>query len=187
MNPSRTIPLVLVSLMILMEIYASRLRRSEAKTDDRGSLFALWLLIGGGYGVAFSLWRGGGPAGPVLGVWAVWTGAGLALAGMGLRVWSIATLGDYFTYVVKVTPEQTVVDTGPYRLLRHPSYTGALLTGIGIGLSLRLGLAPLIIGATSLAGYWIRMAVEERALAEGIGEAYRAYMGRTKRLIPYLW
>ena len=47
--------------------------------------------------------------------------------------------------------------------------------------------APAVIGLTSLAGYWIRMAVEERALAEGIGEAYRAYMGRTKRLIPFIW
>ena len=61
------------------------------------------------------------------------------------------------------------------------------MTGIGIGLSLRFALAPLIIGATHLLGYSIRMAVEERALAEGIGEPYRAYMARTKRLIPFVW
>ncbi len=186
MNPSRTVPLVLVALMILMEIYASRLSRSEAKTDDRGSLFAVWLLVGSGYAAAFSMWNGRLPVGPVLGVWAVWAGAALALAGMALRVWSIATLGRYFTYVVKVTPDQKVIEIGPYRLLRHPSYAGALLTGIGIGLSLRVAAAPSAIGVTSLAAYAIRMAVEERALAEGIGEPYRAYMARTKRLIPYL-
>jgi protein-S-isoprenylcysteine O-methyltransferase Ste14 len=187
MNPSRAVPLALVWLMILMEIYASRLSRLEARTDDRGSLFAVWLLVAVGYGAAFSMWSGGAPAGPRLGVWALWVGAAVAAAGMALRVWSIATLGRYFTYVVKVSPDQKVVDAGPYRLIRHPSYAGALLTGVGIGLSLRLGAAPLIIGATSLAGYWIRMAVEERALAGGIGEAYRAYMGRTKRLIPFVW
>jgi len=187
MNPSRAVPLILVSLMILMEIYASRLSRSEARTDDRGSLFAVWLLVAVGYWAAFSMRSAGALAGPALGVWAVWAGAATALAGMALRIWSIATLGRYFTYVVKVSADQAVVETGPYRLIRHPSYTGGLLTGIGIGLSLRLAWAPLIIGATSFAGYWIRMAVEERALSEGIGEAYRAYMGRTKRLIPFVW
>ncbi|THD64530.1 isoprenylcysteine carboxylmethyltransferase family protein [Phenylobacterium sp.] len=187
MNPSRAIPLVLVSLMILMEIYASRISRSEARTDDRGSFFAVWLLVAAGYWAAFSMWGARAPVGLPLGVWAVWVGAAVAAAGMALRIWSIATLGRYFTYVVKVSPEQKVVDTGPYRLIRHPSYAGGLLTGIGIGLSLRLGVAPLIIGATSVAGYWIRMAVEERALSEGIGEAYRAYMSRTKRLIPFVW
>jgi protein-S-isoprenylcysteine O-methyltransferase Ste14 len=71
--------------------------------------------------------------------------------------------------------------------VRHPSYTGGLLTGIGIGLSLRYGLAPVIIGGAMLASYLIRIAVEERARAEGIGEPYRTYMTRTKRLIPLVW
>ena len=75
MNPSRAVPLVLVSLMILMEIYASRLRRTEAKTDDRGSFLAVWLLVAVGYGAAFSMWNGEPRLGPSLGPWALWTGA----------------------------------------------------------------------------------------------------------------
>ena len=62
----------------------------------------------------------------------------------------------------------------------------ALLTGIGIGLSLRFA-AAVTIGVTSFLGYWIRIAVEERALADAIGEPYRAYMARTRRLIPFIW
>jgi len=111
----------------------------------------------------------------------------VAIAGIALRAWSVRTLGQYFTYVVKVSPDQKVVDTGPYRLIRHPSYAGGALTGVGIGLSMRYALGPAIIGGAMLASYLIRIAVEEPALAEGIGEPYRAYMARTKRLIPFIW
>jgi len=104
-----------------------------------------------------------------------------------LRVWSVAVLGRYFTYVVQVSTDQQVVDTGPYRLIRHPSYTGALMMAGGIGLSLRHAWPPLLIVATSFTAYLIRMLVEEHALAQGLGEPYRAYMARTKRLIPFLW
>jgi len=96
-------------------------------------------------------------------------------------------LGQYFTYAVKVSSDQAVVEAGPYRLLRHPSYTEGLLTVIGIGLSMGYALAPVILGGVTLAAYLVRIAVEERALAEGIGEPYRAYMTRTKRLIPFVW
>ena len=182
----RLAPVVLVGLMGCVEVYAARLRRAEAPNRDRGSLLLVWPLIGLGYGVAFSLWGYHAP-GPRFGAWALWTGAAAALAGMGLRLWSVITLGQYFTYVVKVTTDQPVIETGPYRLLRHPSYAGGLLTGLGIGLSMRFALAPLIIGLTQLIGYGVRMGVEERALAETIGEPYRAYMRRTKRLIPFVW
>jgi protein-S-isoprenylcysteine O-methyltransferase Ste14 len=184
---SRLVPLVLATMLIGMEIYASRVRRSEAKSRDGGSLIAVWGLVGVSYWAAFSLWGSRHPPGPLLGEWALWAGAAVALAGIFLRVWSVATLGRYFTYVVKVTGDQPVIETGPYRLLRHPSYAGALLTAIGIGLSLRFVLAPVILGVVQLVAYSIRMGVEERALAEGIGEPYRAYMQRTKRIIPFIW
>jgi protein-S-isoprenylcysteine O-methyltransferase Ste14 len=186
-SPDRFVPWVLLAMMAGMEIYASRVRREEAANRDGGSFFAIAALIAVGYWAAFWLWGYSAPPGPRLGDWALWAGAAVALSGMALRVWSVATLGRYFTYVVKVTPDQKVVQTGPYRLLRHPSYTGALLTGVGIGLSLRFLAAPFAIGLTSLLAYAIRIAVEERALAEGIGEPYRAYMARTKRLIPFIW
>jgi protein-S-isoprenylcysteine O-methyltransferase Ste14 len=187
MPAGRLIPLVLVSLLICMEVYASRVRRAEAETRDRGSLLAVWGLVGLSYGAAFNLWSLRHPPGPMLGAWAMWVGAAVALCGMALRVWSVATLGRYFTYVVKVTEDQPVVQSGPYRLLRHPSYAGALLTALGIGLSLRVALAPVILVVVQFVAYSIRMGVEEKALSEGIGEPYRAYMRRTKRIVPYVW
>lgn len=184
---NRYVPLILLVLMAGMELYAGRLRRADAERRDNGSLYVIYALIAGGYWAAFSLWGWRRAPQPWLGEWALWAGAAVSLGGIALRLWSVVTLGQYFTYVVRVSGDQKVVETGPYRLIRHPSYTGGLLTGIGIGLSLRLPLAPAIIGATSLLAYLIRIAVEEKALAEGIGEPYRAYMTRTKRLVPFLW
>jgi protein-S-isoprenylcysteine O-methyltransferase Ste14 len=186
-GPDRLVPLALVVAMMAMESYAGRLQRKDAERRDNGSLFAIYFLQLAGFGVAFSLWGSGHAPPPRLGPWALWAGAAVALFGIVLRGWSVRTLGQYFTYVVKVSPDQKVVQTGPYRLIRHPSYTGGLLTGIGVGLSMRYGLGPLIVGGAILASYLIRIGVEERALAEGIGEPYRAYMRRTKRLIPFIW
>ncbi|MDB5423812.1 MAG: putative protein-S-isoprenylcysteine methyltransferase [Phenylobacterium sp.] len=183
----RWVPLLLTIALAAQEIYAGRLSRTEARARDKGSLYVVWILTGLGYAAAFSLWSSRHPPGPKLGPWALWAGAATALAGIALRLWSVRTLGRYFTFVVKVSDDQPVIDTGPYRRLRHPSYAGALLTAIGMGLSLRYAYAPLIIVAPQLLALVIRMRVEERALAEAIGEPYRAYMRRTKRIVPFLW
>jgi protein-S-isoprenylcysteine O-methyltransferase Ste14 len=180
------LPYWLLGVLAAVEIYASRVRRSDTQAQFDPSFLPIILLIGGGYGLAFNLVRPG-RGGPGLGACASWLGVALTLAGAALRVWSVAVLGRYFTYVVRVAPDQKVVDTGPYRWVRHPSYSGALLMAAGIGLSLRHAWPLLIILATSFLAYLIRMRVEERALAEGIGEPYRAYMRRTRRLIPFLW
>jgi protein-S-isoprenylcysteine O-methyltransferase Ste14 len=187
MTANRLVPLLLVVTMMAMESYAGRLKRKDAERRDNGSLYVIYFLQIAGFGTAFGLWGSDHEPPPRLGPWALWAGAAVTLAGVALRVWSVRTLGQYFTYIVKVSADQKVVETGPYRLIRHPSYTGGLLAGIGIGLSMRYGLGPVIIGGAMLASYLIRIAVEERALAEGIGEPYRAYMARTQRLIPFIW
>jgi protein-S-isoprenylcysteine O-methyltransferase Ste14 len=113
--------------------------------------------------------------------------AGLALmvGGLAFRWYAIRVLGKSFTYTVATRSDQTVVEAGPYRWIRHPSYTGALLTILGMLVCMTnplafLGLLP------PLGGYAYRIAVEERALARSLGEPYRSYMRRTKRLIPFL-
>jgi protein-S-isoprenylcysteine O-methyltransferase Ste14 len=185
-SAGHAVPFILLSLLALLEVYANRLRRAGVASGDRGTLLIVMLLVGGGYWAGLSLWAAG-PPGPRLGAWALWAGAAVALCGMALRLWAVVTLGQYFTYTVKVSPDQKVVDSGPYHLLRHPSYTGGLLMALGIGLTLRYAWGPLLVAGPSLAGYLIRIRVEERALAEGIGAHYRYYMQRTTRLIPFVW
>jgi protein-S-isoprenylcysteine O-methyltransferase Ste14 len=116
----------------------------------------------------------------------VLVGIGLIIAGMALRWYAIHLLGQSFTVEVATRPGQAVVERGPYRLIRHPSYAGTLVTIIGVLVACAnpvavLGLIPALIA------YSYRVRVEERALTEGLGEAYRAYMRRTRRLIPFLY
>ena len=74
---------------------------------------------------------------------------------------------------------------GPYRWVRHPSYTGSLLTIAGVLLCL-VNVASLFALIIPLAGYAYRIRVEEDALVRSLGEPYRAYMRRTRRLIPFV-
>ena len=109
----------------------------------------------------------------------------LMLAGMALRWYSIRVLGASFTVDVATRAGQEVVESGPYRWVRHPSYTGALVTILGILLCC-LNLASLAAIVVAAAGYAYRISVEERTLATDLGLPYRQYMHRTKRLIPFL-
>ena len=115
-----------------------------------------------------------------------WLGILLIYAGIALRLYAIHVLGAFFTTVVAVAPEQTVIETGPYRLIRHPSYTGFLITLLGFGLCLTNWLSLLVIMTCALIGFSYRIRVEEQVLQEQLGERYQEYMQRTKRLIPFV-
>jgi protein-S-isoprenylcysteine O-methyltransferase Ste14 len=111
----------------------------------------------------------------------------LMLAGVAFRWYSIRVLGKYFTRQVAIQPGQTVVENGPYRLIRHPSYSGALITIFGLGLALTNWLSLLVVMVITFIGYSYRVWVEEKTLANVLGEPYRQYMRRTKRFIPFLY
>ena len=115
-----------------------------------------------------------------------WLGILLIYAGIALRLYAIIVLGAYFTTTVAVATEQTVIEAGPYRLIRHPSYTGFLITLLGFGLSLTNWLSLLVIMGCALIGLSYRIHVEEHVLKEHLGQRYQEYMQRTKRLIPFV-
>jgi protein-S-isoprenylcysteine O-methyltransferase Ste14 len=107
------------------------------------------------------------------------------VAGLILRGYAIAILGPAFTVTVGTHSGQQVVDDGPYRWVRHPSYTGGLLTVLGV-LICCTNLLSLLGFLLPLLGYAYRIRVEERALTAALGEAYGRYMRRTKRLVPFV-
>jgi protein-S-isoprenylcysteine O-methyltransferase Ste14 len=113
---------------------------------------------------------------------------GICLLFLGgvLRRICYRTLGKYFTVVVIVNPDQPVIDYGPYRWVRHPSYTAGFLIFFGIGFALGNWLSIAILFVATCLIYKSRIQAEEKALLETIGEPYRAYMSRTKRFIPFL-
>ena len=179
---------VVAVLYGVSEIVLWSMRRARAgggtTTRDRGSLVLVWIVIFGSIvaAYAFSGSRGGRLA--------LSRGAREALAialmlgGMLLRWIAILRLGRFFTVNVATHEGQRLVDTGPYRFVRHPSYTGSLIAFIGMGIFFGTWAAvAFMLGPITLALLY-RIRVEEQALDEALGPAYAAYRARTKRLIP---
>ncbi len=114
------------------------------------------------------------------------SGIVLMLAGVAFRWYSVRVLGKYFTFDVATHSEQVLVEAGPYRYIRHPSYAGALLTLAGFGLALG-NWASLAAGLICLGlAYCYRIPVEEAALTAALGESYLQYRKRTWRLFPFV-
>ena len=107
-------------------------------------------------------------------------------AGLALRAWSMRTLGDSYTRTLRTGQEQAVVTAGPYRLVRHPGYTGSLLTWTGFALTSRsLPVLALVSGLLGRA-YQRRINAEEQLLSRDL-PGYATYQERTKKLVPHLW
>ena len=115
-------------------------------------------------------------------------GIAVMLVGGVIRQYAVRTLDDYFTTTVRIHENQQVVDTGPYRWVRHPSYTGGLLEYTGIGLILGNWMSLLTVVGGLVMAYVYRIRIEERTLSEELGEPYQRFLERTPyRLIPYVW
>jgi protein-S-isoprenylcysteine O-methyltransferase len=108
------------------------------------------------------------------------------MGGLGLRGWSMRTLGHSYTRTLRTADEQVLVDTGPYRWVRHPGYTGSLLTWIGFAVASRS--VPAVIAVAALLGraYLRRIAAEEEMLRREL-RGYTAYSRRTRKLVPLVW
>ena len=116
-----------------------------------------------------------------------WAGIGVMALGIALRIWSSRVLGSYFTRTLRTAPEQRVVSDGPYRLVRHPGYLGDILLWTGAACATLNWIAFGVLTVVTLIAYGYRIRVEEAMLREALGEPYRAYMARTRRLIPFIY
>jgi protein-S-isoprenylcysteine O-methyltransferase Ste14 len=114
-------------------------------------------------------------------------GAAVGWFGLGLRWWSFATLGKYFTTVVKTSTDQVVVERGPYRVLKHPSYTGLLAALLGCGLMLGNWVGTATSFVLILIGLIYRLLREEQTMVDTLGDAYRDFAKNRARLIPFVW
>ena len=122
-----------VALWVASEAYL-RWRNRAAHRELEWSFFGVIASIAAGFLLAFRLEHVGAT---VIDGWApVIVGTAILLAGAAFRIWAILSLGRFFTVTVTIQPEHRVVEDGPYRRLRHPSYTGLLAALLGVGLAL---------------------------------------------------
>jgi protein-S-isoprenylcysteine O-methyltransferase Ste14 len=111
----------------------------------------------------------------------------MILLGSLLRRYCWRTLGKYFTGDVQAQQDQPVIRTGPYRFVRHPSYTAGMMMFIGIGLSLGNWVSLALLTVATIAAYGYRVIVEERVLLDTLGAPYGSFMKERKRFIPYVF
>jgi protein-S-isoprenylcysteine O-methyltransferase Ste14 len=116
-----------------------------------------------------------------------WIGLSIMLLGFGLRIWAVVTLGASFRTTVETHTGQRVVRNGPYRLVRHPSYSGLVLICCGYGIALQNWLSLAFAVLPPLAALLHRIRIEEAALVSSIGPDYEEYQSKTKKMVPWVW
>ena len=180
----------LIAVWVGSEIWLSLRRRAVAGTQrqDQGSLAYLWWTIN------ISIFAGifvshlhllPLPASILPAVFMA--GMALIVAGLLFRWWSIHVLGRFFTVDVATGQDQHIVRSGPYRWLRHPSYTGALTSFVGMALCQGDVAAMAILFIPVLIAFLHRIRIEERVLAQAFPDSYPAYASQTSRLLPGIW
>ena len=177
------------ALMALTAIADAALARRYARGEDgadggtcRHLIVGVQLTLLAGLAAA---WTGVGTL-PVPHLAAV-AGLALAIGGWLLRYTAIAMLGRFFTWRVAILDEHRLIDHGPYRAIRHPSYLGGMLHLAGLALMLANWLGLLAFVIAYLPALARRIAVEERLLLGHFGEQYERYRARTYRLVPFVY
>jgi protein-S-isoprenylcysteine O-methyltransferase len=182
-------PMALGLLYAASELWLgiTRRARGNAVSRDKKSFYVLWVVILASvfFGIQTAYWfpSAAVPYRAALRV----IGFLVFVLGLVLRWFSIGYLGRFFTVDVAIHSGHRVIESGPYRFVRHPSYTGALLAFLGLGLSLGNWWSVAIFTFPTFLAFLVRIEVEERALANAMGEQYRCYQQRTKRLIPFIY
>jgi protein-S-isoprenylcysteine O-methyltransferase Ste14 len=177
---------VTVAAWVLLELglrVRESVRGKGRRRRDRGTRVLVALALGAVIGTAAAARSAQSTfASPrAAGVIVIWLG-------LALRIWAIAALDDSFRTTVEVDPHQAVISTGPYRWVRHPSYTGLLLIAVGFGVACGAWMSLVVCVVLLLPALVRRIHVEEAELESVLGEAYRAYESNTTaRLIPWLW
>jgi len=184
---------IMIALWGLLEVFGASPRRQassrrDALRKDRGSyiLLVASLFLGiflGGLLTEYAMYANIDWNRPAIMILAI----SVMAAGIVFRQYAIHVLGRYFTVDVAVSADQRVVQEGPYHWIRHPAYTGTLIIVIGMGLGMLNWLSMTAILAGYFIGHLYRIQVEEHALLESIGQPYRDYCQRTKRLIPKIF
>ena len=169
---------VVFSAWCLCEIVNSFWSRknSGAASQDKGSV---WIVTGAGFIVLLVAFAYPGGLGSLQ-----YAGLALAVAGIALREWAILVLGEHFTVRIQIREKARLVTDGPYRYIRHPAYTGSLMTYVGLPLA--VGSVPgVVMGfVVCIAAYEYRILVEEKALQDAFGPEYSEYKKRTWKLFP---
>ena len=189
MNIKLILIIVFSILYGFFEIFMSRRltdKRKITECGDKGSIWILILSISMGYWLSFII------GATTIGRLHHWNtffiiGSAVALTGLIIRVTSIIKLRQQFTYTITKIENHELIGTGLYKIIRHPGYLGQLIIFMGVSVCLSNWLSVLLMIIPVLSGYIYRINVEERFMAEHLGQKYLDYQNGTKKLIPSIY
>ena len=181
--------LIISAIWVASEIVLTRLMHSRASDSklDKHSLRVLWVTII----VCVTV-------GNVIGVSRIGhismatfiislTGISLIIAGLIIRWIAIITLKKYFTVDVAINKDHELIQSGIYKFIRHPAYSGSALSFLGLGVAFSNWMTIIVIFGPILLAFLYRIRVEERALIDHFGDRYYQYCKKTKRLVPLIY
>jgi protein-S-isoprenylcysteine O-methyltransferase Ste14 len=157
---------------------------SEKRKEDKGSCF---IIVAGTIVIVILNLVCRNNAWGIMPKLIYWCGIIFIIIGVILRIYSVLILGKAFTVSVQVNSNQKIIQSGPYKYIRHPAYSGSILSLIGISLAFRssIGVVGTLIIIACIYGY--RIKVEESMLATYFKTSYQEYKKHTKRIIPFVW
>ena len=180
---------VLIAVACILWLSQPAFSKAEMNVDKNNDKFSiLFILLSSSVSVLISIFE-----------WAYFTqnknqinfvsilGLIMLITGTVVRVWSIYVLGRNFTATVKVTEKHELISKGPYRIIRHPSYFGALVAICGCPVFLNNFFSIIISVVLMMSAYIYRIKFEEKALQEYFGNAYLEYKKNTYKLLPFIW
>jgi protein-S-isoprenylcysteine O-methyltransferase Ste14 len=173
----------------LFEIFMSKRKHGKREISISGDKYSIWLLI---ISISAGFWLSFIVASTKIGRIYHWNtffviGAFLAIIGLIIRVTSILTLKHQFTYTVTKIENHELIETGLYKIIRHPGYLGQLIIFLGISVSLSNWISILLMIIPVFLGYLNRINVEEKFMVKHLGQKYLDYKSQTKRLIPAIY
>ncbi len=189
MDPKIIIIITVSYIYFFFEVFLNlrqKRKNNVSGSNDKNSLKLLYGLITVGYFLSFAI--GATKLGRIY-HWNTFFAIGMSLFVIGLmiRIYSILTLRQFFTYSVAKVENHEIVETGLYKFIRHPGYLGQIIIFLGISISMSNWLSILAMMIPVFIGYLYRIKVEERFMTEQMGENYINYQNRTKKMIPMIY
>jgi protein-S-isoprenylcysteine O-methyltransferase Ste14 len=161
--------------------------RGTDNTLDKGTRRFVWRFSSIGYNLAwlpviFDFGRL-----VILGGWLTWVGIAIMISGIVFRQYAISILGKFFTSTIQIKKDHELIQTGPYRYLRHPSYFGILIMSLGLGIAMANWISLILCMVLPTIGLMQRIQFEEKELEQYFGRQYQDYKKNTRCIIPYIY
>jgi protein-S-isoprenylcysteine O-methyltransferase Ste14 len=191
-KPELILNLQVIFLAVVCSVlFATQPRLSIAeskakKTTDRNTIWLILLVSCIGQIASLIEWAYF-PSAEVANIVWILTGIIFLISGTIFRLYAINVLGKYFSSTVQIKEEHQIITSGPYRFLRHPSYTGAYIAMLGSAIFLHSIIGILVFGIGMLFVYQLRIKTEEQTLTNQFGVAYKLYASRTYKMFPLVW